>query len=157
MEINKIDVKARSRVIVFLIILVLIFASLFVTTSVYIIRCKKDTKAGEADENKDTSVYTQQTQDNNTNTTENNTKATEGYTQAELEKMALDYYEAKTGYRPSSVASQVNADGTVAIQLYDNLEDHISTSDWYTVDSKTAVGTNTLGESIDLKVTPAKN
>lgn len=38
---NKIDVKSRNGVIVFLIILVLLFASLFAATSVYIIRCKK--------------------------------------------------------------------------------------------------------------------
>lgn len=75
----------------------------------------------------------------------------ENYTTDELEKMALDYYETKTGYRPGNVASQVNQDGTVSIQLYDNMGDHNSTSDWYTVDSKTAVGTNVMGDKIDLK------
>ncbi|MBR3673442.1 MAG: hypothetical protein IKN65_03995 [Clostridia bacterium] len=64
MENNKIDVKARNGVIVFLIILVLILASAFVASSVYIIRCKKDAKAGEADKNNDTSVTTTQTQEN---------------------------------------------------------------------------------------------
>ena len=80
-----------------------------------------------------------------------NTSKKEGYTTKELEKMALDYYEAKNGYRPEYVASQVNKDGSVAIQLYDVFSDHISTSDWYTVDSKTAVGENIMGEKIDLK------
>ena len=64
MENNKIDVKARNGVIVFLIILVLIFASAFVASSVYIIRCKKDAKTEEADKNKDTSVTTTQAQEN---------------------------------------------------------------------------------------------
>jgi len=86
----------------------------------------------------------------------NNTSPKEGYTTKELEKMALDYYEAKNGYRPEYVASQVNDDGIVAIQLYDVFTDHISTSDWYSVDPKTAVGENIMGEKIDLKTKPAR-
>lgn len=73
------------------------------------------------------------------------------YTTEQLEKMALDYYEKQTGYRPSQVASQVNDDGTISIQLYDNMGDHNSTSAWYTVDAKTAVGTDLLENIIDLK------
>ena len=64
--------------------------------------------------------------------------------------MALDYYEKKTGYRPSQVSSDVNQDGTVSIQLYDNMGDHNSTSAWYTVDPKTAVGTDIMENKIDL-------
>ena len=85
------------------------------------------------------------------NTTANNSTNKTEYTTKELEKMALDYYEAKTGYRPTLSASKVNDDGTVSIQLYDNMGDHNSTSDWYTVDPKTAVGTNVMGDKIDLK------
>lgn len=59
MDKNNVELKARNRVIVFLIILVLLFASLFVTTSVYIIRYKKSIKNEEADKNKETSVTTQ--------------------------------------------------------------------------------------------------
>lgn len=44
---NKIDVKARNGVIVFLIILVLLFASLFAATSVYIIKNKKNANTGD--------------------------------------------------------------------------------------------------------------
>ena len=73
------------------------------------------------------------------------------YSQKELEQMALDYYERKTGYRPGSVASELQEDGTVVIQLYDNLGTHNSTSDWYTVNSKSAQGTDSLGNKIDLK------
>ena len=73
------------------------------------------------------------------------------YTTEQLEKMALDYYEAQTGYRPTLSASQVNDDGTVSIQLYDNMGDHNTTSAWYTVDPKTAVGTDILENKVDLK------
>ncbi|MBR4260945.1 MAG: DUF3298 domain-containing protein [Clostridia bacterium] len=95
--------------------------------------------------------------ENTSDSSSNNTSKKEFYTPTELEKMALDYYEAKTGYRPSQVASDVNQDGTVSIQLYDNMGDHNTTSDWYTVDAKTAVGENIMKEKIDLKVKPARD
>lgn len=91
----------------------------------------------------------------NATTSTNNSKK-ESYTTSELQKMALDYYEAKTGYRPNSVSLQVNADGSISIQLYDNMGDHNSTSDWYTVDKNTATGTDIMGNKIDLKVKPAR-
>lgn len=47
MDKNNVELKARNKVIAFLIILVLLFAGLFATTSVYIIRCKKNTNAGD--------------------------------------------------------------------------------------------------------------
>lgn len=78
------------------------------------------------------------------------------FTNEQLKNMALDYYEAKTGYRPNSVALQVNADDSISIQLYDNMGDHNSTSDWYTVDKDTAVGTDIMGNKIDLKEKPAR-
>ncbi|MDE5564772.1 MAG: hypothetical protein K2I93_06420 [Oscillospiraceae bacterium] len=68
----------------------------------------------------------------------------------DLCQRALVYYEQKTGYRPSQVGAMLQVDGTVAIQLYDNLVDHNTTSDWYTIDRYTGIGTNTIGETIDL-------
>ncbi|MGN0688532.1 MAG: hypothetical protein ACI4KA_10555 [Oscillospiraceae bacterium] len=77
--------------------------------------------------------------------------ALEFYSNMQLCEMALSYYSALTGYTPSSVASQTNEDGTVTIQLYDNLGDHNSTSAWYTVDRFTAEGTDDItGERIAL-------
>lgn len=88
-------------------------------------------------------------ENNNTKTQEN--KIEKEYTQEELEQMSLDYYEKQTGYRPNSVASEKQQDGLVIIQLYDNLETHNSTTDWYTIDPKTAKGTDILENEIDLK------
>lgn len=86
---------------------------------------------------------------------DNDEKKDIAYSLEELEKMALDYYEMKTGYRPSSVAAEADAENEniVNIQLYDNLGDHNSTSDWYRVNKYTGVGTNMLEEEIDLKET----
>lgn len=72
------------------------------------------------------------------------------YSNVELCEMALDYYEAQTGYRPGDAEAQVQADGFIAIQLYDNMGDHNSTSAWYTVDKYTAKGTDLTGTPVDL-------
>ncbi len=72
------------------------------------------------------------------------------YSTDDLCQRALAYYEQKTGYRPSQVSAMLQVDGTVAIQLYDNLIDHNTTSDWYTIDRYTGIGTNVIGEKIDL-------
>jgi hypothetical protein len=68
----------------------------------------------------------------------------------ELCRFALDYYEMKTGYRPGCAAAASQPTGEVVIQLYDNMGDHNSTCDWYTVDRVTGKGTNLMGEEIDL-------
>lgn len=70
--------------------------------------------------------------------------------QLNYEQKALDYYEKKTGYRPSSVASEIQEDGKLHIQLYDNMGDHNSTSDWYTIDINTGKGEDITGAPVDL-------
>lgn len=98
-------------------------------------------------------VYDNKIDDNKIDDSKNDdNKSTDSkeYTEQELAQMALDYYEAKTGYRPGKVATEKNEEGKIVIQLYDSFEDHNSTSDWYTIDPKTAKGTNVLEEDIDL-------
>lgn len=73
------------------------------------------------------------------------------YTNEELMTLALEYYQAQTGYAPSNAGVQNNPDGTASIQLYDSLGDHNSTSAWYTVDRVTGEGTDDMtGESINI-------
>lgn len=114
---------------------------------------KNQSKDTQTNSNSNNSINIEQSksdkQDNNNSNNQDNKK--QEYIQNELEQMALDFYEEKTGYRPGSVASEIKKDGTVAIQLYDNLGSHNSTSDWYTVNQKTAQGTDILGNQIDLK------
>ena len=115
----------------------------------------KEQNIKEDDENNQEKNNDEETDEKqNNNEKQDNNKE---YSQADLEKMALDYYEAKTGYRPTKSGSQVNDDGTVSIQLYDNMGDHNSTSDWYTVDPKTGIGTDLLNEKIDLTTKPKKD
>ena len=69
----------------------------------------------------------------------------------ELGELALDHYQEQNGYRPNSVGCEPDGD-TVTIQLFDNMGDHNSTSDWYTIDSNTGKGTNLMGDEVDLTV-----
>lgn len=63
------------------------------------------------------------------------------YTSDELGAMAIDYYARHNdGYSPSSFDCTINDNNTVTIHLYDNMEDHIATCAWYTVDVNTAKG-----------------
>ena len=76
------------------------------------------------------------------------------YSNEKLCEMALGYYEMRTGYRPARAAAEMDENGAIAIQLYDDLGDHISTADWYTVDRFTATGEDLMGNAIDLKTAP---
>nr|MBP3681225.1 DUF3298 domain-containing protein [Clostridia bacterium] len=114
---------------------------------------KNQSKDTQTNSNSNNSINIEQSnsdkQDNNNSNNQDNKK--QEYTQNELEQMALDYYEKKTGYRPGKVASELQQDGKLAIQLYDDMGGHNSTSDWYIIDTKTAQGTDILENQIDLK------
>ena len=76
------------------------------------------------------------------------------YTNQELRQMALDYWQAHGDGdqgRQLTAACALNEDGTVTIQVYENLGDHNSTAAWYTVERTTAQGTDGAGQPVDLK------
>ena len=75
------------------------------------------------------------------------------YSNQELSDMALAYYQAHSSGQDNSnltAAAQTNDDGSVSIQVYENLGDHNSTAAWYTVDRTTGAGTDASGGEIDL-------
>lgn len=72
------------------------------------------------------------------------------YSNEVLRERAMNLYEQKTSRRPSGAEAYCDVDGRISIRLYDDLGDHITTDDWYTVDRFTGIGTNLLGETIDL-------
>lgn len=74
------------------------------------------------------------------------------YTDEELCELALAYTLAQNGGQAGNLeaASQANADGSVSIQVYENLGDHNSTAAWYTVDRETAAGTDGTGAPVSL-------
>lgn len=76
------------------------------------------------------------------------------YSNEELEEMALNYYEMENDYRPQYAASSDDGTGEITIQLYDLVEDHTSTSDWYYIDPVTGAGTNLMGNDVDLTEAP---
>ena len=75
------------------------------------------------------------------------------YSNQELADLALTYYQENNGAQDNqdlTSAAQTNEDGSVAIQVYENLGDHNSTAAWYTVDRITAAGTDGSGNEVDL-------
>lgn len=66
------------------------------------------------------------------------------YTNEELRLLARAYYKAQTGYEPQCSDVQNNDDGTAVIHLYDQIDDHNSTSAWYTIDRVKLTGTDDI-------------
>ena len=75
------------------------------------------------------------------------------YSNQELAELALTYYKEQNGAQDNpnlTAAAQTNDDGSVSIQVYENLGDHNSTAAWYTVDRLTGAGTDSAGAEVDL-------
>ena len=75
------------------------------------------------------------------------------YSNQELSDMAVAYYSEHNSSQDNSnltAAAQTNDDGSVSIQVYENLGDHNSTAAWYTVDRTTGTGTDASGGEINL-------
>ena len=75
------------------------------------------------------------------------------YTDEELCAMALEDYKAKQDPDNTQLCAVAadNGDGTVTVQIYQNLGDHNSTAAWYWVDRCTGEGINVnSGDRIDL-------
>lgn len=75
------------------------------------------------------------------------------YSNQELADLALNFYKENNHVQDNQnlvSAAQANDDGSVSIQVYENLGDHNSTAGWYTVDRMTATGTDGSGNEVDL-------
>ena len=72
------------------------------------------------------------------------------YTDDELCNMAKEYYSQVNGYVPPVVVIEITDGDEVTIHLYDIVDDHTATVDWYTVNRYTARGKNILEQDIDL-------
>ena len=73
-----------------------------------------------------------------------------GFTDEELCDMARKYYERHHDFTPPVVVVDHTDGDTVTIHLFEDLEDHIATLDWYTVDRITGKGSGMLEGEIDL-------
>ena len=76
------------------------------------------------------------------------------YSNEALRNLAMSYYSRKSGgIKRMSAAAVTNEDGTVTIQVYENLNDRSSTAVWYTVDRRTGKDTDVnTGEAVDLSI-----
>lgn len=72
-------------------------------------------------------------------------------TEGRLQALAWEYLAAKNGTGPQCVDVEFDAQaGTYAVHAYDMVDGHSATYDWYYVDAD-GVGTNILGEAVDLR------
>lgn len=75
------------------------------------------------------------------------------YSNQELADLALTYYKENNSVQENenlTSAAQTNDDGSVTIQVYENLGGHNSTAAWYTVDRLTGTGTDGTGGEVNL-------
>ncbi|MBQ7563199.1 MAG: YARHG domain-containing protein [Lachnospiraceae bacterium] len=78
-------------------------------------------------------------------------KIASGYTNAELCKMAQDYYQKHNNYRPPIAEVDSTEGDEVTIHLYENVGNHTATSAWYVINRKTGKGYDDIfGDAIDL-------
>ena len=79
---------------------------------------------------------------------------TTNYTNEQLIEYAKIYIKIKTGYIPRIVDIEKNDEkDMISIHLYDIVDNHTVTSDWYFVNIYTGKGTNVMGEDIDISPT----
>jgi len=72
------------------------------------------------------------------------------YSNQELSEMALNYYEAKNGFRPTGALVMVDASENIFIQLYDESDGYRSSLDTYSIDRYTGIGKDLLYQEVDL-------
>ncbi len=76
----------------------------------------------------------------------------EGYSDEQLCDMALAYYVKYYNYTPGYAQVDTVEGDTVTIHLFDSIDGHLSTCDWYYINRYTASGTNIMGEEINLNI-----
>ncbi len=84
---------------------------------------------------------------------DNNSKTailTKEYSETQLIEAARVHLKITKDYVPSLASVEEQSDDMVLIHLFDIDDDHVATSDWYTVNKYTGVGTNVMGEKIDI-------
>lgn len=77
-------------------------------------------------------------------------EAEQAYTDEQLCDMARTYYIEHYNYNPAFVQIDRVEGDIVTIHLFDIVDNHTATCDWYYIDRYTAKGTNFAGEEIEL-------
>jgi outer membrane murein-binding lipoprotein Lpp len=111
--------------------------------------CNKNGKTDDVNIPEDTNNQQQEIVENISNNQREGINDS-GYSNEQLIEMAKQYRKAKGEYIPEFVEITEEKGNIVKIHLYDMVEDHVSTSDWYDVDRFSGKGINVLNEDIDL-------
>lgn len=72
------------------------------------------------------------------------------FSNEQLIEMVKNYREDKGEYIPEFIVVEDYKDNIVTIHLYDVVDGHTATSDWYYIDRNSGIGEDLLGEKIDL-------
>lgn len=72
------------------------------------------------------------------------------FSNEQLIEMVKTYREAKGEYIPEFIVVEEDKDNIVTIHLYDVVDDHTATSEYYYIDRNSGIGKDLLGEKIDL-------
>ena len=72
------------------------------------------------------------------------------YSNTELIEMARAYHKAVYCEETEYANAEIDENGSIVIQLYDFVDDHISTTAWYIVDRFVPVGVDGSGREVDL-------
>ena len=72
------------------------------------------------------------------------------YSNEQLIEMVRNYRKARGEFIPEFIVVDGEKDNIVTIHLYEEVEEHIATTDWYYIDRRTGKGKNFLEESVDL-------
>ena len=102
---------------------------------------KSDNNARQTSTEAQTTAPEAETKPENSESNENGT----------LQYYAASYYAARTNHFPEFVDVEDKEDGTVSLHLYDLIDNHAATCDWYYVDRHTLKGKNFVGDEINLK------
>lgn len=82
--------------------------------------------------------------------TEDEDEPEEDAADSELSNDEIVELAKKHSGAPDAELDQVLDNGNLYIHLYEDMEDHTATLDWYEIDPKTLKGTNFEGEAVDL-------
>ena len=85
-----------------------------------------------------------------TTTVTTTTAASQGFSNSMLTDMARIYYGSRSNHIPQFIDAESKDNNTVVIHLYDVIDGHTSTCNWYTVNRFTGQGTDTLGNPVAL-------
>lgn len=129
-------------------LLIVLIGGLLITTG-----CTSNTDKKENISKADSNITNNTDKKENTSKIDSNITSNveeKKYTNDDIVKLAREYYEKNNDSKPKYVELDHEDGDNLVIHIYDIVDDHTATYDWYTINKNTLKGTNILEEEIDL-------